>query len=315
MKVLGVNISHHASTAFYDGKLKHYYEEDRFKKIKYWEPSKEDYYYNSINKLLKLKPDIIVYASYDKNYRRNKNFIFTKDEELINLVHKQSKKIKYFFNPDYHHIYHATCGFYFSKFNEAICIIMDGGGSQPTSHSYQEMNSIYVFNKKKIFLKYQMQSNIRFCIGGDREKYSDYTKDVKFGDIDIHFCSKSNPPYEFGDLCLDLGMSPGYDSGKVMGLSSYGYSKKKYNLDYVKVKKAKKLQEKSFEYTCALIDKALSYSNIKNIVLSGGYFLNCVNDFKYVKKYPQLNFFVDPVAHDGGTSIGAAIFYNDYYRY
>jgi carbamoyltransferase len=92
-------------------------------------------------------------------------------------------------------------------------------------------------------------------------------------------------------------------------------SKKKYNLDYVKVKKAKKLQEKSFEYTCALIDKALSYSNIKNIVLSGGYFLNCVNNFKYVKKYPQLNFFVDPVAHDGGTSIGAAIFYNDYYRY
>ena len=53
MKVLGVNISHHASSAFYDGKLKHYYEEDRFKKIKYWEPSKEDYYYNTIDKLLK----------------------------------------------------------------------------------------------------------------------------------------------------------------------------------------------------------------------------------------------------------------------
>jgi carbamoyltransferase len=103
-------------------------------------------------------------------------------------------------------------------------------------------------------------------------------------------------------------MSPGYDSGKVMGLSSYGYSKKKYDLYYNKLKKAKKLQEKSFEYTCALIDKALFYSNIKNIVLSGGYFLNCVNNFKYVKKYPQLNFFVDPVAHDGGLLLDLLYF-------
>ena len=96
-----------------------------------------------------------------------------------------------------------------------------------------------------------------------------------------------------------------------MGLSSYAYCQNKYNLNYEKVNLAKEAQEKSFEKTCVLIEKALKFNNTSNIVLSGGYFLNCSNNFKYVKKYPNLNFFVDPIPHDGGTAIGACL-YNDY---
>ena len=40
--------------------------------------------------------------------------------------------------------------------------------------------------------------------------------------------------------------------------------------------------------------------------------MNCLNNFKLVKKYPKLNFFVDPIAHDGGTAIGAALYYENY---
>ena len=40
-------------------------------------------------------------------------------------------------------------------------------------------------------------------------------------------------------------------------------------------------QEKSFEDKTILIDRAKKDSN--NILLSGGYFLNCSNNFKYVK--------------------------------
>ena len=46
--------------------------------------------------------------------------------------------------------------------------------------------------------------------------------------------------------------------------------------------------------------------------MSGGYFLNCSNNFKYVEKYPDLNFFIDPIPHDAGTAIGAAIYYDRY---
>ena len=93
-----------------------------------------------------------------------------------------------------------------------------------------------------------------------------------------------------------------------MGLSSYAHDANKYPLDYTKVKIAKEVQEKTFHDTCRLIEKAKS----KNIIMSGGYFLNCSNNFKYVEKYPDLNFFVDPIPHDAGTAIGAAIYYDRY---
>ena len=64
--------------------------------------------------------------------------------------------------------------------------------------------------------------------------------------------------------------------------------------------------------TIKLIEKALSYSNSKNIVLSGGYALNCVNNYDYVKHFKDYNFFIDPIAHDGGISMGAALWLRDY---
>ena len=77
-----------------------------------------------------------------------------------------------------------------------------------------------------------------------------------------------------------------------------------------KLKQQKKTQEISFNNTCKLIDIAKNKS--KNIILSGGCALNCSNNFKYVKKYPDLNFFVDPIPHDAGTAIGVAIYYDNY---
>ena len=59
------------------------------------------------------------------------------------------------------------------------------------------------------------------------------------------------------------------------------------------------------------LKKAFTYSDSDNIVLSGGYALNCVNNYEYVKKFSEKNFFIDPVAHDGGTAIGAALWVNE----
>ena len=68
-----------------------------------------------------------------------------------------------------------------------------------------------------------------------------------------------------------------------------------------------KLQEQTFNHTLRMLEKAYSLSPTNNIVMSGGYFLNCVNNYKYlphIKENGQL--YVDPIAHDGGTCIGAA---------
>jgi carbamoyltransferase len=75
---------------------------------------------------------------------------------------------------------------------------------------------------------------------------------------------------------------------------------------YICASLADKLQTVTFIHTCNLIKKALDITGKNKIVLSGGYFLNCVNNYKYTKAFPNVEFFVDPIAHDAGTAIGAA---------
>ena len=44
----------------------------------------------------------------------------------------------------------------------------------------------------------------------------------------------------------------------------------------------------------------------KNIVISGGYGLNVIANYYYKERFPELNIYVDPISHDGGTAIGYA---------
>lgn len=79
------------------------------------------------------------------------------------------------------------------------------------------------------------------------------------------------------------------------------------NLDtYICASLAHKLQEETYKHTCRLIQKALDLTGKDKIVLSGGYFLNCVNNYKYARTFPNVEFFIDPMPHDAGTAIGAA---------
>ena len=48
-----------------------------------------------------------------------------------------------------------------------------------------------------------------------------------------------------------------------------------------------------------------NYSNGKPLILSGGCFLNCVVNYK-LRKELDVPIYAEPIAHDGGTSIGAA---------
>ena len=45
-----------------------------------------------------------------------------------------------------------------------------------------------------------------------------------------------------------------------------------------------------------LINKAVEISGCKNVVLSGGYALNCLNNYQYLDIDPEINLYVDPVS-------------------
>lgn len=303
MKILGINISHDISVCIYENKkITNFFMEDRFVMDKKYNfenlkigKSLGDYnryFVFSIFKQINFKPDLVVYTSFGRI-----GTSFT-DEEIINNIQNQLDYPPYYFDKKNHHIYHACSAFYFSEFSEAMAIVIDGGGSCPLNNTYQEVQSIFYINKNIIFKLFQHLSNFKCLSLPDSydsitNNFSDLVN-VKFvNGTEYYLSSLCIGGMNFTKGCIQIDMKE--EPGKLMGLSSYGYTEEKYDLNYQHVKIAKNIQEKTFHETCKIIDKAYNYKKIKNFVLSGGYFLNCSNNFKYVKKYPQLNFLLIPI--------------------
>ena len=69
------------------------------------------------------------------------------------------------------------------------------------------------------------------------------------------------------------------------------------------------VQKESQQMVLDLIRKAVKMSGRKNVVLSGGYGLNCVANYWYLDqlKDEDINFYVEPISNDAGTAMGAAL--------
>ena len=218
-----------------------------------------------------------------------------------------------------HHEHHAYCGFGMSDMDDALIIAMDGGGCRKrweTHPTHQEIESIYYGNKEQhdIECLFQKLSNHRFC--GDlsnnfpNELYGCMmaTNDSYETEDGIDYCFTSMPSagMNFSNVSSALGTDKlGRAAGKVMGMASYGSHQplvnNKYNI-------AHELELSSFEYTCDLIQRAIDYKpDCKNIILTGGFALNCTNNYKYLSRFPDYQIFVDPIPHDGGTAAGAGL--------
>ena len=69
------------------------------------------------------------------------------------------------------------------------------------------------------------------------------------------------------------------------------------------------IQTQSQQMVLDLIRKAVDISGNNNVVISGGYGLNCVANYWYLDQLKDegINLFVEPVSNDAGTAIGAAL--------
>jgi len=157
MKTLGVNISHHASICiFNNGVIEQFYNEERFNLKKNWIPNSKNFkLFQSILQKINFKPNFVCYASSNIGDIPGEG-----DEEIIKIIQKQLNNPPYYFNKEQHHIYHALTGFYFSNFEEAVAIVVDGGGAMLKKYiPYRELESIYIVNKKNIIPIYKHNSN------------------------------------------------------------------------------------------------------------------------------------------------------------
>ena len=313
MKLLGINTSHNPSICqLTDGKINFHLDETRVRRDKYFMPRENDCFYQSIDKLKDKDFDGVVVASYDRRFESVHNETSPEEDKIIlKSLQEQLPNCPFYFQKE-HHLYHALAAHTYSKNKESLVIVMDGGGAQlfPT---YQEMESIYLMNQSVLKL-YSRHSNIRTQKVLDDSHVQDMF--FKIDETDYEFNSESSSGKLFNDMAASFRM-PIYSEGKVMGMSAYGH----HNQGYVEEEellsqadKSLRLQNKTFNDTIELIKHATTYSDCKNIVLSGGYALNCVNNYRYLDEFPKHNFFVDPNPGDSGTSTGAAIWLYHYLK-
>ena len=74
-----------------------------------------------------------------------------------------------------------------------------------------------------------------------------------------------------------------------------------------------KCQKETQEQVLNLIIKASEMGNNKNVVLSGGYALNCVSNYHYLdtlQEHTDINLYVEPNSSDAGIATGAALLYH-----
>jgi carbamoyltransferase len=70
---------------------------------------------------------------------------------------------------------------------------------------------------------------------------------------------------------------------------------------------AYKVQKESQELALDMIKSWVEKTGVKRVCIAGGFGLNCVANYYYRKNLPKdVEIYCEPVAHDGGTSIGLA---------
>tara|TARA_B100000073_G_scaffold282047_1_gene242834 strand:+ start:881 stop:1993 length:1113 start_codon:yes stop_codon:yes gene_type:complete len=227
-----------------------------------------------------------------------------------------------YFSMDFeHHLYHAYCGHALSPWKDetVIGIVWDGGGAQRhyDSHpNFQEMETIYRCEPSSVpQLQYQRLSNHRFCtefsgafpnMPWDMMFTTKSESKIEKNGAEVFFDSRPSMGMNFSMLSKHFGADPeGRGAGKIMGMASYGRNLfKGYNNYDV----AQRLELESYDEYVKIIKDAIKRNpDVNKIVLSGGFSLNCTNNYKYLSEFPDHEFFVDPIPHDGGTALGACL--------
>jgi len=263
--------------------------------------------------------------------------------EQSRLVKEQSPQVINMI--DNHHQCHSAIAFYNSGFQTAASVIVDSNGSSNRLTDdgviYYETESIfdcsYTKGIKTIYKKVHCTKGKSYLL------LKNYNPDLN-ETFDLE--ADEGPGIgKVWDAVTDYCGFHVNECGKTMGLSAYGapnpnlpdlfqndtankdlikafypyrseLNTNKYNildvLESADQDMAFKVQEETQEQVLKLIIKASEMSNNKNVVLSGGYALNCVSNYYYLDKLKEhdINLYVEPNSSDAGTATGAALLYH-----
>ena len=298
MKILSIpTLAHDASICILEnGSITFYKMEERYSR------KKHDLSFDNILELLS-----------QENHKHFDKIIISSHflEDYTYSIEKIKKKIKDFsydeliIENERHHLYHAYCGFYNSGYENAICFSVDASGAI-LSNGEIEIETVYQLSKNS--KETQLYQRTREFDTINHSNFDEYYTQIDWNNLSVgeKFCKYSQK----------IGYNPIDGAGKVMGLAQYKNHKDKLQYPYntqewkQRVNGAYDLQQETQTHVLNLIKKYTEETGIRNVVISGGYGLNCVANYHYLKNLKNINLYIDPVCFDAGISIGAAYYHS-----
>lgn len=340
--ILGVNPGHNGSVALLvDGELVYYIEEERLSRQKYdGNPFK-----GIVDILSKWHIDEIVLGGTSPNFPQ---LPWTGEDPYSALVRKYNPNVKVVNLGNEHHLGHASCAFYNSGFDEAIAIVVDGAGSHKEESLDEEGNyKAKGFETESIWVcKYPNVFSLVHKVYGDNQgqkvntgvfdfdsavtltkAYEAVSHYLGFGFIEAGK-TMGLAPYGNRDEIIprlfngnrgskDLFI-PNYPAGAYIDQARFpqfvregdpnDWHKEPEKLLDIEKNLAWQIQQDTQRIVGDMIEQSVNITGIKNVVISGGYGLNCVANYYFAKRFPEVNFYFEPMSHDGGTSVGIAKF-------
>lgn len=126
----------------------------------------------------------------------------------------------------------------------------------------------------------------------------------------------SIPPLFIGNRATKDLFVPNYPAGAFIDQARFPQFRQENNprdwhRDPSKLKDIEKnlawqIQHDTQELVGNLIQTAVEATGVKKVVIAGGYGLNCVANYYFKKRFPDVEIYCEAIAHDGGTTIGLA---------
>jgi carbamoyltransferase len=339
MNILAINPGHNGSAALLvDGEIKFYIEEERLSRTKY-----DGNPYRGILEAIHHGIDIIVLGGTHPEFP---SLPWTGEDPYSALVRKFHPNVQVLKLAHIHHLGHAAAAFYNSGFEDAAAVIVDGSGTRQEIQINEEgqknsgfetetiFNCDYEEGIKPVFQSFGGNYDTQRVVGENLEMdnaitlvkgYEAVSEYLGFGFIEAGKTMGLAPYGKYDEMIPSLFFNgrgnknvfiPNYPAGAYIDHTRHPYltlreDPRAWHSDPNKVTDAAKnlawaVQDETQSLVGDLIEKAASTTGKTNIVIAGGYGLNCVANYYYKKRFPDLNIYVDPISHDGGTAIGLA---------
>ena len=319
MRICAFHVGHDCSVCVFEGtELVYYKMAERVSRVKHSE---------RIGCLINLLPwkdyDTVILSYYSDDGIITTNQIGNASE-AINLIESNLKFLSFKVIQHEHHINHAFSGLYSAGIENATVLVMDGAGSHFNifdSSTELEIETIYDITNNLPKIVHKRFAHLPNSVvqkhkqsGSIWESQIDWLKELVKKELptDIIFngFEHTSSPSVAGNflLCSVESGFGGFGAGKVMGLAQYKHKEHLLEDKWSSlVDKCNQVQIQSEKRAAELLQIAISKGTHKDIILTGGYALNCVNNTKLLSQLPEgYRLHIDPVCFDAGQSIGAA---------